>query len=114
MTFVTVTAGREPTFERAWRRGVEAFAKKDPSFVATVARTLVGGGPQFVITRPALERGPWPTIGALEVVEAVRKAFGIRAALEVAEMFENAAATWHSELYRNLGYDTIGDVVARR
>ena len=108
VTFVMVTPGREPAFERAWQRGAEAFAKTDAAFVATVARTLVGGGPQFVITRPALERGPRTALGAEDLVAAVREAFGNAAALEVAEMFEASGATWRTELYRNLGYDTMG------
>ena len=59
--------------------GAEALAKADPALVATVARTLVGGGPQFVIARPAPRA---PGASALPV-EAVRQASGDRAALRL-------------------------------
>jgi hypothetical protein len=107
VTFVTVSAGREPAFERAWRRGSEALARTDPAFVATVARTLVGGGPQFVIARPANERVP-RTFPVADLVAAVGVVFGEDAALDVAGMFEAAGTTWRTVLYRNLGYDTMG------
>jgi hypothetical protein len=107
VTFVTVSAGREPVFERAWRRGSEALARTDPAFVATVARTLVGGGPQFVIARPANERVP-RTFPVADLVGAVGVVFGEDAALDVAGMFEAAGTSWRTVLYRNLGYDTMG------
>jgi hypothetical protein len=107
VTFVTVTAGREQTFERAWRRGAEALAKTDPAFVVTVARTLVGGGPQFVIARPSHERVP-RTFPVADLVAAVGVVSGEGAALDVAGMFEATGAMWRTVLYRNLGYDTMG------
>ena len=105
VTFVTVIAGREPVFERAWRRGAEALAKTDPAFVATVARTLVGGGPQFVIARPTHERVP-RTFPVADLVAAVGVVSGEGAALDVAGMFEATGVMWRTVLYRNLGYDT--------
>ena len=113
VTFVTVTVGREPVFERAWRRGAEALAKTDPAFVATVARTLVGGGPQFVIARPAHERVP-RTFPVADLVAAVGVVSGEGAALDVAGMFEATGAMWRTELYRNLGYDTTGGASSHR
>jgi hypothetical protein len=107
VTFVTVTGGREPVFERAWRRGAEALAKTDPAFVATVARTLVGGGPQFVIARPTHERVP-RTFPVADLIAAVGVVSGEGAALDVAGMFETTGAVWRTVLYRNLGYDTTG------
>ena len=47
--FVTVVQGGEPAFERAWRRVTEAYRTRAPAQVMAVARTLVGGGPQYVI-----------------------------------------------------------------
>ena len=52
VSLVTVVDGQEPAFERAWRRGAEAYRTIAPGLIVTVARTLVGGGPQFVIARP--------------------------------------------------------------
>ena len=103
VSLVTVIDGQEPAFERAWRRAADAYRTIAPRQVVTVARTLVGGGPQFVIARPVqLELTP------LEPAEAVRRAHGDQAAREFEENLRGVVAAWRTVRYTNLGLDTPG------
>lgn len=102
VSLVTVMEGQEPAFERVWRRAADAYRTIAPGQAVTVARTLVGGGPQFVIARPLQ---PQRSAG-LEPVEAVRQAYGDRAALEFEEDLRAMVATWRTATYTNLGLDT--------
>ena len=103
VSFVTVVEGGEPAFERVWRRAAEAYRTIAPAQVVAVARTLVGGGPQYVIARP-VEPGMAPS--ALQPAETVRQAFGDRAAREFDEDLRAVVASWRTATHTNLGLDT--------
>ena len=105
VSLVTVVEGQEPAFERAWRRAADAYRTIAPDQVVTVARTLVGGGPQFVIARPVQ---PGLAAAALEPVQAVRLAYGEQAAREFEEDLHAVVAAWRTVTYTNLGLDTPG------
>lgn len=100
VSIVTVVEGREAAFERVWRRAADAYRVAAPDDVVSVARTLVGGGPQFVITRPL----PSSMLGP---AEAVRKAEGERAAQQFADDLRDVVAIWRTERYMNLGLDCL-------
>jgi hypothetical protein len=99
LSFVTVLDGHEATFERVWRRAVEAYRRAAPMQVITVSRTVVGGGPQFVITRPA-------SADALEPAQAVGHAFGEDAQQRFEADLRKAVSSWVTKTYVNLGVDT--------
>ena len=103
VSFVTIVENGEPAFERIWRRAAAAFRTIAPAQVMTVARTLVGGGPQYVIARP-IEPGMAPA--ALQPVEAVRQAFGDRAAREFDQDLRAVVSSWRMATHTNLGLDT--------
>ena len=105
VSLVTVVEGREAAFERVWRRAAEAFRMVAPDHVVTVARTLVGGGPQFVVARPLPSMSG---ASALPPVEAVRQAYGDRAAREFEEELREVVAVWRTATHANLGLDTPG------
>lgn len=105
VSFVTVVEGGEPAFERAWRQAAQAYRTIAPAQAITVARTLVGGGPQFVIARP-IEAGTAPA--ALQPAEAVRQAFGHEAAREFDDDLRAVVASWRTATHTNLGLDTPG------
>jgi hypothetical protein len=105
VSFVTVVEGGEPAFERVWRRAAEAYRAIAPAQVMTVARTLVGGGPQFVIARP-IEAGTATAV--LQPAEAVRQAFGNEAAREFDNDLRAVVASWRTATHTNLGLDTPG------
>ena len=99
LSFVTVLDGHEADFERLWRRAVEAYRRAAPMQVITVSRTVVGGGPQFVITRPS-------SGDALEPAQAVRHAFGEDAQRRFEADLRRAVSSWVTKTYKNLGVDT--------
>lgn len=109
VAYVTVLDGKEPSFERAWRRVIEAYRKVHPEVVISVSRTLVGGGPQYVIVRPVPDAAHGPIIRLAEPSAAVLEVHGPAAAHEVAAMIAATGAVWRIETYRNLGFDTAGD-----
>lgn len=100
LSFVTVVDGHEADFERLWRRAVEAYRRAAPLQVMTVSRTVVGGGPQFVITRPS-------SGDALEPAQAVRHAFGEDVQRRFEVDLRRTVASWVTRTYRNLGVDTV-------
>ena len=103
--FVTVLEGKEPAFERIWVRAVEAYRTIAPDQVVTVARTLVGGGPQFVIAQPV---APQAAQATLRPAEAVRRAFGDQAARDFEQDLGGVVASWRTATHTNLGLDTPG------
>lgn len=108
VAYVTVLDGKEQSFERAWRRVTEAYEKLHPDLVISVARTLVGGGPQYVMVRPVPAAAHGPAIRLGEPIAAVLEVHGSRAAHEVGEMIAATGAVWRIETYRGLGLDTVG------
>jgi hypothetical protein len=108
VAFVTVLDGKQQLFERAWRRVAEAHRRLDPNAVVSVAQTLVGGGPQFVIAQPVHEDAGRSALRLTDPIALVREAAGQAAATEVAELLTRSGASWRVETYRNLGFDTSG------
>jgi hypothetical protein len=104
VSMVTTVEGREPVFERVWRRAADAYRRVAPESVVVVARTLVGGGPQFEIVRPLREGY------SLDPVEAVRRADGASAARTFETDLREVVVSWRTATYTNLGFDTIGHV----
>lgn len=100
---VTVVDGGEPAFERVWRRAAQAYRTIAPTQVIVVSRTLVGGGPQFVIARP-VELGTAPE--GLPPAEVVRRAYGDAAAREFEEDLRGVVVSWRTVTHTNLGLDT--------
>jgi hypothetical protein len=104
VSMVTTVEGREPAFERLWRRAADAYRRIAPESVVVVARTLVGGGPQFEIVRPLREGY------GLDPVEAVRRAEGASAARTFEADLREVVVSWRTVTHTNLGFDTIGHV----
>jgi hypothetical protein len=107
VAYVSVTNGKEALFERTWRTVRAAYAKMEPHGVISVARTLVGGGPQYVIARSVREGGQ--AIRLEDPAAAVLAASGPDTARDVGGMLAETGAMWRVETYRNLGYDIDGD-----
>jgi hypothetical protein len=104
VSLVTIAEGRESAFERTWRRAADAYRSVAPEAIVVVARTLVGGGPQFEIVRPLREGH------SLDPVEAVRRADGDSAARAFETDLRAVVVSWHTTTHTNLGLDTIGHV----
>lgn len=93
---ITVASSREAEFERWWRRAAAGYGRTMPSLVLVMSRTLVGGGPQFVLRRPLVARdGPLPS-----PAEAVRQAFGEAAARDYAATQEALRVDWQTMTLR--------------
>jgi hypothetical protein len=102
VALVTVIEGKEAAFERAWRRAVDAFRAVAPDQVIAVARTLVGGGPQFLIVRPHRDGRSAP----MTATDAVRAAQGEQAARDFEGELRRLVAAWETSTRLNAGLDT--------
>jgi hypothetical protein len=105
VTSVTVAAGQERAFERCWQR-VAAAGQRTPGMAFVVARTIVGDGPQFIVTRSI------PLDGAqrsLDPVEAVRAVEGAEAAARVEKELRALVVEWKAERFESLGFHWDGE-----
>ena len=103
-TLVTVEPGKEKQFERLWRTAVSAYAKVSPQAILIGAHTLVGGGPQYVVTRPLnapadLENLPAPA-------QAVELALGSSEARAFARALNESVNKWEKLVFDKTDLDT--------
>lgn len=103
VTSVTVAEQQEQRFERVWRRAMDAY-RLTTGTVIDVSRTLVGGGPQFIVTRS------WSLLGeaAFDPAQGLRAASGERAAADLSRDLQALVVEWKTEHFVNLGLDSDG------
>jgi hypothetical protein len=92
MTQVTIVPGKAREFERLWKEAMPAYLHEAPGDTVTVAETVAGGGPQYVLMRPLAtpsDRGSFPTPG-----DEVERAFGAAAGRDFKRRFDVVVATW--------------------
>lgn len=103
---VTIEPGNEKDFERLWRAAVIAYARLFPRVILIAAKTLVGGGPQYVITRPL--EAPADADSFPSPVQAMDLAFGSVEARTFASGFHESVNKWETLVFARTNLDTIG------
>ena len=103
-TLVTVEPGKEKQFERLWRTALGAYGKVASQTIFVGAVTLVGGGPQYVVTRPLDTPRDRESLPA--PVHAVEMAFGSSEARTFASAWNQSVNKWDTLVLDKTGLDS--------
>jgi hypothetical protein len=100
---VTVVQGKEREFTHLWQKVLSAYRTAAPAEAFTVTETLVGGGAQFVVTRPLASPEDWAR--GLHPADAVARAFGPSAGLDFRSRFDAVVLQWEAIVLERTPFD---------
>jgi hypothetical protein len=103
---VSIEPGKEKQFERLWLTALSAYAKVSPLTIFSVSQTLVGGGPQYVVTRPLKTHAEADSF--LSPARAVELAFGVDEARAFAKDLSGSVNKWETLVLDRTDLDSHG------